>query len=81
VNTVTGADSWREVGADRQALPISIRTRRRGTNSGAAALAGWAGFLAWAGWLATTLFLFFLKLIFPFSILNQNLVWLAIKIA
>jgi hypothetical protein len=33
----------------------------RRTASGAAALAGWAGFSAWTEWLAATLLYFFLK--------------------
>jgi hypothetical protein len=43
--------------------------RGRRTASGAAALAGWAGFSAWTEWLAAALLYFFFEiLIFPFSI-------------
>jgi hypothetical protein len=43
--------------------------------------ASWAGPAFWPGpiGLPATLLYFFLNLIFPFSILNHKMIWLAIK--
>jgi hypothetical protein len=42
-------------------LSVAEATGHR-TALGAAALAGWAGFLAWADWLAATLLYFFFEI-------------------